>query len=197
MIHNSTVSFFSLLFVIVISWSNLAHAQTIHAIIFAASDDATIGAGTQKSYHLLTQEMNNIVSQTGMEIKTYYKSGSSFTLGNYQSVMADLGEEDLSNDVVLFYFLGHGFESESSPYPNLLFKTTTGSVTEQQLDEATVSMEVIKDELQQKNARLTILIGEACNNELDLESLLYEEKSGSYQKFNTAIGFGRKIQPIV
>jgi len=175
--HNKTILLFTWLFIFVISWNNNAYSQTIHAIIFAATDDATIGSGTGKSYNLLSREINNVISQTGMEVKTYYRSGENFSLGNFQNVMADLGETDLSNDVVLFYFLGHGFESENSPYPTLLFKTTTGSVTEQQLDEAAVSMEDIKEEFQKINARLTLIIGEACNNELDLEGLQYKENT--------------------
>ena len=162
----------SLLFI-----SNSLEAQRIHAIIFAATKDATIGNGTKKSFDLLSQEVENIANQTGITPKLYYRTGDAFTLGSYQSVMGDLGDEDLSNDIVLFYFLGHGYQNESSPYPNLLFQNTSGAISEQQLDESAVDFAEIQAELQKRNARLTILIGEACNNELDLEGIQYASKN--------------------
>ena len=154
----------------------------MHAIIFAGTEDATIGNGTQKSFQLIKQEVENILNQTGMEVKTYYKIGEAFTLGSYNSVMADVSAEDLSNDVVLFYFLGHGFQSEDHSYPNLLFKNTSGGVTEQELDEAAVTFHEIQADLQKTNARLTLLIGEACNNELELDGLEYANKENEVSR---------------
>lgn len=153
-------------------YAAFSSGQTLHAIIFAATEDATIGDGSKKSFRLLSSEVENIINQTGLKSRLYYRTDTQFTLGSFQSVMSELEELDLSEDVVLFYFLGHGFQS-GNPYPNLLFKNTSGVVTEQDLDEASVNLEEISREINSKGAKLTLVIGEACNNELDLEGGTY------------------------
>ncbi len=195
MTNNKTGIVSYLFFAALLLCVNTLQAQTIHAIIFAATDDATIGNGTQKSYDLISREVENVLNQTGMKSKLYYKTGDSFSLGSYQSVMADLETEDLSNDVVLFYFLGHGFQSDN-PYPSLLFQNTTGAVTEQQLDEAAVNLDDIRKELQQKNARLTLLIGEACNNELDLDNIQYKEDTEVVSNLTPPLASEKKFRRL-
>ena len=169
MINHFTWTKVNLFLIILFFCSSLSYGQTIHAIVFAATNDATIGDGSQKSFNLISSEIETIINQTGLRSKLYYRTGDAFTLGSYQSVINDLEDVNLSQDVVLFYFLGHGYQS-NNPYPNVVFKNTSGVVSQQDLDEASVSLEDISRELNQKGARLTIVIGEACNNELDLDS---------------------------
>ena len=174
MINHSTWTKVNLFLIILFFCSSLTYGQTIHAIVFAATNDATIGDGSQKSFNLISNEVETIINQTGLRSKLYYRTGEAFTLGSYQSVINDLEEINLSQDIILFYFLGHGYQS-NNPYPNVVFKNTSGVVSEQDLDEASVNLEDISRELNQKGARLTIVIGEACNNELDLESGSYTQ----------------------
>jgi phage shock protein A len=169
MINHSTWNKVNLTFLFLFLTASLCYGQTIHAIVFAATNDATIGDGSQKSFNLISSEIETIINQTGMRSKLYYRTSEAFTLGSYQSVINELEDADLSKDMVLFYFLGHGYQSDN-PYPNLVFKNTSGVVTEQDLSEASVNLEAISKEITAKGARLTIVIGEACNNELDLGS---------------------------
>ena len=172
MINHSTWTKVNLFLIILFFCSSLSYGQTIHAIVFAATHDATIGDGSQKSFNLISSEIETIINQTGLRSKLYYRTGDAFTLGSYQSVINDLEEVDLSKDIILFYFLGHGYQS-NNPYPNVVFKNTSGVVSQQDLDESSVNLEDISRELNQKGARLTIVIGEACNNELDLDAENY------------------------
>jgi len=169
MINHFTWTKVNLFLIILFFCTSISYGQTIHAIVFAATNDATIGDGSQKSFNLISSEIETIINQTGLRSELYYRTGDAFTLGSYQSVINDLGDIDVSQDIILFYFLGHGYQS-NNPYPNVVFKNTSGVVSQQDLDEASVNLEDISRELTQKGAKLTIVIGEACNNELDLES---------------------------
>lgn len=143
-------------------------AQTIHTILFAATDDNTIGKGTEQSYEMIVEEIETIANTTNLKSELYFRTGQAFSINNYNKIIQQLSDIDVSKDVILFYFLGHGYES-SSDYPNLLFKNTRGSIDREELDEASKNLEVISQELTKLGARMTIVVGEACNNEFDLD----------------------------
>lgn len=160
---------------LILFWCNgvsVSYGQTIHAIVFAATEDATIGAGSQKSFELISQEVERIANHTGMETILYYRTKQSFSRVNLERVYRRLDKADLSDDVVLFYFLGHGYKSKSK-YPNLLFTNTKGELSETELKATTVNLGTISKTLLKKKARLTLVFGEACNDALD-ESGVYD-----------------------
>ncbi len=141
-------------------------AQTIHAIVFAATEDATIGRGTQQSFDMINKEVEQIASQTDMETILYYRTGQQFSVASLEKVYDRLKGYDLSEDVVLFYFLGHGYKSRSK-YPTLLFTNTRGDLTEEELEEVSVELNDISKKLTKYKARLTLVVGEACNDDFE------------------------------
>ena len=149
-----------------------ASAQTLHTIIFAATEDATIGKGSEQSYELLNTEIENIANLTGMESELYYRTGRAFNISNFNRILSRIKTNITSKDVILFYFLGHGYEGDKD-YPNLLFTNTSGTITQEDLNESSKSLEEISKELNKMKARLTIVIGESCNNKLDLDQSIF------------------------
>ncbi len=160
---NNLKHFLSILLCCCLSYHS--NSQTLHAIIFAATEDATIGEGTVKSMDLLSAEVENIATSAGLTPVLYYREGQRFNKKNLEQVYQQLKGENLENDVILFYFIGHGYSSRTK-YPNLLFLNTNGVIPETEIEDYSVNLKTISDILIEKKARLTIVIGEACNNEL-------------------------------
>lgn len=141
-------------------------AQTIHAIVFAATEDATIGQGTKLSFERINKEVERIANQTDMETILYYRTGKQFTTASLEKVYDRLKGYDLEEDVILFYFLGHGYKSRSK-YPTLLFTNTRGDLTEEELEAVSINLDDVSKKLLKYKARLTLVIGEACNDDFE------------------------------
>lgn len=157
----------------------IANGQNLHAIIFAATDDATIGKGTEKSMELISTEIEAIAKNADLTPVLYYRKGQRFSQSNLERVYQQLDGENLENDVILFYFLGHGYSGRSK-YPNLLFLNTDGELNEDEIADYSVNLKTVSDVLLAKKARLTIVIGEACNDKLAVDD---EPQNG--ETFNT------------
>ncbi|NJN77767.1 MAG: caspase family protein [Saprospiraceae bacterium] len=170
-----------LLFTICCLFINIANGQNLHAIVFAATEDATIGEGTEKSLELISTEIEAIAKNSGLAPVLYYRKGQRFNQANLERIYQQLDGENLENDVVLFYFLGHGY-SQRSKYPNLLFLNTDGELDEAEIAGYSVNLKTISDELLTKKARLTIVIGEACNDDLSVEEVTETGESFSTMK---------------
>lgn len=151
--------------------SALANAQNLHAIVFAATDDVTIGEGTEKSMELISAEIENIAKSADLTPVLYYRKGQRFSRANLERIYQQLDGENLEEDVILFYFLGHGY-SDRGKYPNLLFLNTDGELDEDEIADYSVNLKTVSDVLLAKKARLTIVIGEACNDDLDVEEVV-------------------------
>lgn len=146
----------------------VTNAQNLHAIVFAATEDATIGDGTEKSMALISAEIENIAKNADLTPVLYYRKGQRFSRSNLERIYQQLDGENLENDVILFYFLGHGY-SERGKYPNLLFLNTDGELNEDEIADYSVNLKTVSDVLLAKKARLTIVVGEACNDKLAVE----------------------------
>ncbi|MFK7946270.1 MAG: caspase family protein [Saprospiraceae bacterium] len=158
------------LLILICCLSAFANGQNLHAIVFAATDDATIGDGTEKSMEMISAEIEAIAKNADLTPVLYYRKGQRFSRANLERVYQQLDGENLEDDVVLFYFLGHGY-SERGKYPNLLFLNTDGELDETEIADYSVNLKTVSDVLLAKKARLTIVIGEACNDELEVDEV--------------------------
>lgn len=133
-----------------------AHAQTLHAIIFADTNDPNIGQYDQQDFINICIETNAICAATGMSLKEYFYKGESCSRANLSNVLEKLKSE--SNDVILFYYSGHGTRSmhDVSDYPQMCL----GSHYEDEF----YPLQKVLSELQNQKARLKIVVGDCCNS---------------------------------
>lgn len=145
------------------------NSNRIRIIVFAATDDATIGKGNQVSLKLLKETFERVETNTDnfFDINFVEYPGNKFSLIDYEEMLAQLKTYDLTEDVLLFYFMGHGFMSEINVSPNLLFYNTSGPIDASILEENSKNLAEIHDELKQLGAKLTISMAEACNTRID------------------------------
>jgi len=139
-------------------------AQTIHYITFVATDDQSVGIGSQVSLNLMKAQLKRAASQAGMSFRPVIYAGSRFTKANLNKVLNSFSCGN--DDVIFFSYIGHGFRfgSTQSDFPYLLVKPESGDLSKSQMTENSIHLTQIFDRLKQKGARLLITMAEACNN---------------------------------
>lgn len=136
-------------------------SQSLHAIIFAGTDDAseTLRQGISKTCSELETELRTVAGQLNIRASIDVYSGSRFTYINLQNALNNLNPGH--NDVVFFYYIGHGINKPQvdHKWPQLAFpELVQGSPTR------LVPFKEIVTKLESYSQRLLIAMAEACND---------------------------------
>lgn len=134
----------------------LLRAQTLHAIIFADTNDPNIGIFDKQDYINMTMEVSTIASATGMKLNKHFFSGENCSKAQLIKVLDGLNTNN--DDVIIFYYSGHGTRSlnDRSEYPQMCL----GSRRESEF----FPLESVLNKLKAQNARLKIVFGDCCNS---------------------------------
>lgn len=143
--------------VMIVCWAIVpAKSQALHAIVFADTQDNNIGIYDKQDFVNITLELNTIASATGLKLKQYYYKDTQCNNSNLVSVLSNI--KTSTNDVVFFYYSGHGTRSttDNSEFPQICL----GSHYEQDF----YPLEKVLSKLSMLPARLKIVIGDCCNS---------------------------------
>lgn len=149
--------YFILVILLPLSYSsNILRAQTLHAIIFADTNDPNIGIFDKQDYINMTMEVSTIASATGMKLNKYFFSGEHCSKAQLIKVLDRLKTN--KDDVIIFYYSGHGTRSlhDKSEYPQMCL----GSRRESDF----FPLESVLNMLKAQHARLKIVFGDCCNS---------------------------------
>lgn len=127
-------------------------APVMHLIMVADVEDRSIGKSTARDQQDITTTFTKISRELGVEIKDYQFAGRTF---NKADIMYNLSQMSIgTDDIVIYYYSGHGYNDtqKTSEYPTMA------------LDGVDLGLEEVYNELQAKNARLTLIIGDMCNS---------------------------------
>ncbi|MBF0289656.1 MAG: caspase family protein [SAR324 cluster bacterium] len=146
-------------------WSfvtTVCQAASLHAIIVADTNDRSIGKSTKVDFKNISAELENIAHATNLQLKKQTFTASAVTRENLVNAISNL--QPALEDVVLFYYSGHGYRAEDkkSKWPTL------------SVDEGLDYTWVI-EELKKKNPRLLITLSDACN--VVIQGLLSSSRS--------------------
>lgn len=149
-----------MLFVYNISRADIG-GGTIHFIVFADTEDASVGTSCNQTLKYL--QGNFLVKLRryidDMDTKSYiYEGNNNFTRSNLDAIIGSLSTS--SNDVILFYYTGHGFNNGSNDYPTL----TLGRDGEE-LNLRKKELLDVYNTLRGKSHRLLVVMAEACNKQ--------------------------------
>jgi hypothetical protein len=135
----------------------------LHFIVVANTEIADIGASTKVDMDNLNGEFSGIAELLKMNYKMTEISGKAFTKQNLISVLNELNPQP--NDMVVFYYSGHGFRynEEVLPYPQLDMRYNS---YQQMGAETTINLQDIYEVIKTKGGRLNIVLGDCCNNEI-------------------------------
>lgn len=134
-------------------------AQTFHAILFADTNDKRIGKSTaidlNNVSNMLVEAQSSLKGK--MEFVYYVYPGNYCSPQNLRKVLDNIRCQ--SDDVVFFYYSGHGGRSmqDTSPYPQMCL----GQRDESKM----ISVEGLDRALARKNPRLRFVITDCCNSE--------------------------------
>lgn len=175
-----------LLFCIATLLCNLTEAQTFHAIIFADTKDNRIGSSTKldmsNMQNMLVEVQSSLAGK--MEFVYYIYPDTYCSPQMLRKVLDNI--KCGSDDVVFFYYTGHGVRSmqDISPYPQLCL----GQHDQSQM----ISLEGVDRALAKKNPRLRFVIADCCNSESEYvtpkleiskgNSMINSKKEVNYEK---------------
>ena len=149
--------------VLLLLMSFVAKSQTIHIIVFCDTRDKKVGASASNTLDYFQNEfVPNVRRYSGFNVNANYYYDSQFNKRTMESVVSNMTSS--SNDVIFFYYCGHGFNVTSSgrEYPKL----SLGGMD----DAHSKWLEDVYSALRQKNHRLLITIAEACNRVYDVQN---------------------------
>jgi len=132
-----------------------ADARNLYSIIVADTRDYYVGNSVTQDFEHMRQKMQDVAHYTDLTLKE-------ITLTNYDAspttVLKKLKEVQINHDdVVVFYYAGHGYRTESkgsSPWPNLAFSVSSRGL----------EYETIMSELSNKHPQFLLTLVDICNN---------------------------------
>lgn len=133
-----------------------AQGQTLHAILFADTQDASVGRSDLQDFYSISVEVSTIASATGLNLKSYYYKDNLCSSKNLRSVLENLSTN--REDVIIFYYTGHGTRSaqDESDFPQMCLASSDPMKF--------YPLEKVLVELERQPARLKLVLGDCCNN---------------------------------
>lgn len=152
---NKCLSAFGFLFLFTLSYCSVA--QTVHYIFFGDTYDPEVGNPAKVSNTYYDRLSDQIVKYAEFQaVKKHSFSGDNFTLTALNEVLNTLvaGEKD----VILFYISAHGWNDGTNEYPMIVMESGAKATAQN-----SINLSQIYERLMAKKARLTLVLGEACN----------------------------------
>jgi LysM repeat protein len=138
------------LVIILFVWSHTTlSGQSLHLVLFSATNDPSIGEGCRINYHKTIREVKKMAQLAGLQYQGYCTAGR---LASPAQVKAKLSAVNIQkNDVVIFHYSGHAVNDGRSRWPQLL------------LNGGTLRLASVHQFLKDSPAKLTLTIGDCCN----------------------------------
>lgn len=152
-----------MILVLTITMPVVGIGQTFHAIIFANTDNSSIGESVAVDFKRMELEMTTIAKSIGYTLKkyNYYGNPDNFNRDKLETALTNLSCS--SNDIVFFYYSGHGGRAmnETTKFPEMcLFVNRENFKSDSQL----YPLYDVYERIRKKNPRLTIVMGDLCNS---------------------------------
>ncbi len=161
--YNETDPFFKNLYAInTRSISKTDSESVMHLIILANTLDSAIGKTCNIDMYNVTALFTDLSEQMGITIDRQYIYGKSFSIKSLNDALDKLKPKP--NDMVIFYYSGHGFRypQTKTKYPNIDLTTSL----KQPLEGNFLNMEDIYKRIVAKGARLNLVFSDCCNEKL-------------------------------
>lgn len=129
----------------------------LHAIVVGDLDSKDIQHAIRYDLRNVSDEINRIGHYTGMKLDQKHFTGKTARTAKIMQYIENLKVGN--NDLIVFYFSGHGYRTPSKgsdPWPNLYFET----------EKVGIDLSDLVEQLREKNARLTVVMADCCNNVL-------------------------------
>jgi hypothetical protein len=147
--------------------TTIAAVPRLHLITVANTKVPDIGSSCEVDRNNVHDEFSDITSGLGIELKKHTIDGTNLTKGNVTSAIRNMNVKP--NDIVIFIYSGHGYRwsNQSSQYPQMaLFYSRYDSPSKSN----SLNLKEVYDMIVAKGARLNIVLGDCCNNDIGVTS---------------------------
>jgi hypothetical protein len=147
------------------SLSLSANAANLIAIIASDTLDTKIGASVQADFDHMRQQMQKIANYTGLNLQEILIKEDATTPHVLLQKIKEI--KATKDDVIVFYYSGHGFRTQSkgdSPWPNLYFTQSGNKDSYGQFDGEGLKYELVMFKLMEKNPRFLLTMADVCNS---------------------------------
>lgn len=136
--------------------ANIASAKTIYLLVFTDENDQAIGTSCIQTHKYFSNTfVPDLKRYTGLTVVEKYYNGGRFTVADLNDALSSLNTN--SNDVIIFYYAGHGYNRGYNDYPTLTLGVG-GSIVQRSKD-----LLDVYNKLRNKPHQLLLCIAEACN----------------------------------
>ena len=135
----------------------------IHFILVANTEDPRIGSSVKKDVNNIYSEIKDVSTFLNLPLNYVEISGSKFGKANVETALNNL--KPGPDDIVIFYYSGHGYSNEEQStrlYPQFDLRQSRF----EDITVATLNVADVYDKIKAKNARLNLIISDCCNSSL-------------------------------
>jgi hypothetical protein len=139
---------------------NNTKPATLHLVLITNTEIPDIGFSCSVDQKTMDTEFREISKALKINFKKYLVSGEAFTKEKVESTMRDLYPS--SNDIVVFYYSGHGFRwsNQTDPYPFLDMRYSDYSRID---GNTSIALSDVARVVSGKGARLNLILSDCCN----------------------------------
>lgn len=143
--------------IFVLVYPSNCNSQTLKIIFLINNKDLDFVEAVNYDHNLLNNLFQNVANSINYDYAPINLSENNFTRNNLNKVLDTI--QVSPDDILAFFYSGHGYnyENSNSDFPTILFDKATNKTED-------IELEKIYNQLKDKNARLTIAIGDLCNN---------------------------------
>ncbi len=145
--------------------NNTSDKAALHLILTANTTVSDIGQACKTDLQLMQNELKGIAQALGLDYKETIISGDNY--GKTQLVDAMNNTKPSSNDIVVFFYTGHGFrfDDQKDYYPMLDLRSSSY----QQISESSyIDLTSVYNTLKDKGERLCIVLSDCCNSKVGM-----------------------------
>ena len=140
----------------------------LHLIVVANTLIGDIGPSCASDRDKLDYEFRSIADALGTAYEKYIIDGSNFNKATVQSRLNTFRAGP--NDIVIFVYRGHGFRwnNQTDAYPMMDLRTSQYITLSQS---TSLSLSEVYNTIKSKGARLNIVLGDCCNNNIGINQV--------------------------
>lgn len=163
--------------IVAVCFHSYAKAENvkIHAVVFCATDDEKIGEGCQSDQERFAEELGVIETALKCEEDWQVFVGKDCNKSNLELALSRL--QCNSNDVVFFYYSGHGVHAKADPANGWLPQMCLNHEWYEQ--DKFVPVTYVREKLSKIGARLVVILTDCCNDEANwvtVKSIITSQK---------------------
>jgi hypothetical protein len=143
----------------------------MYLVVVASTNDSTLkpncAIDAQKVVNMFTEISNNVLGLPpgNFHLETIY--GNNYSRANVEAALKKLPTTNKNNNLVIFYYSGHGFHNKKFPnkvYPFFDLRDPTKQKFYTDLETQTLNVQDIYDTIVNKGNRFNLVLSDCCND---------------------------------